>query len=73
MADTVARLVAVVAARDMKVFADIDHADEARTIGLALRDTRILILGSPTVSRRLSHLAVIAPARPTTGELRSVA
>lgn len=34
----------------MKVFAAIDHADEARSVGLALRDTRIFIVGSPSVS-----------------------
>jgi uncharacterized protein (DUF302 family) len=39
MADTVARLSAVVAARGMKVFAVIDHSGEARRVGLAMRDT----------------------------------
>ena len=48
MADTVARLSAVVAARGMKVFAVIDHGDEARAVGLALRDTRLFIVGSPS-------------------------
>ena len=33
MADTVARLTAVVAARDMKVLAVIDHSDEAHRVG----------------------------------------
>ena len=50
MADTVARLSAVVAARGMKVFAVIDHSDEARRVGLALRDTKLFIVGSPSVS-----------------------
>ena len=50
MADTVARLSAVVAARGMKVFAVIDHGDEARSVGLALRDTKLFIVGSPSVS-----------------------
>jgi uncharacterized protein (DUF302 family) len=50
MADTVARLSAVVAARGMKVFAVIDHSDEARRVGLALRDTKLFIVGSPTAS-----------------------
>ena len=50
MADTVARLSAVVAARGMKVFAVIDHSDEARSVGLALRDTKLFIVGSPSVS-----------------------
>ena len=50
MADTVARLAAVLAARGMKIFAAIDHAEEARSVGLALRDTRIFIVGSPSAS-----------------------
>ena len=41
IADTVARLSAVVSARGMKVFAVIDDSDEARRVGLALRDTVI--------------------------------
>jgi uncharacterized protein (DUF302 family) len=47
VADTVARLSAVVAARGMKVFAVIDHSGEAKAAGLALRDTRVVIFGSP--------------------------
>lgn len=47
MADTVARLSAVAAARGLKVFAVIDHSDEARLVGLALRDTKLFIVGSP--------------------------
>lgn len=47
MADTVARLSAVAAARGLKVFAVIDHSDEARTVGLVLRDTKLFIVGSP--------------------------
>jgi uncharacterized protein (DUF302 family) len=50
VADTMARLSAVLAARGMKVFAVIDYADEARSVGLVLRDTRILSVGSTSVS-----------------------
>jgi uncharacterized protein (DUF302 family) len=50
VADTVARLAAVLAARGMKVFAAIDHADQARSVGFALRDTKLFIVGSPSVS-----------------------
>jgi uncharacterized protein (DUF302 family) len=50
MADTVARLSAVVAARGLKVFAVIDHSDEARRVGRVLRDTRLFIVGSPSVT-----------------------
>jgi uncharacterized protein (DUF302 family) len=47
VADTVSRLSAVVAARGMKVFAVIDHSGEARNAGLELRDTKLVIFGSP--------------------------
>src|SRR5215510_1778528 len=60
MADTVARLSAVVAARGMKVFAVIDHSDEARRVGLALRDTRLFIVGSPSVSAAAIAAAPLA-------------
>lgn len=46
VADTVARLGAVVAARGIKLFAVIDHSGEARANGLELRDAKLLIFGS---------------------------
>lgn len=60
MADTVARLSAVVAARGLKVFAVIDHSDEARRVGLALRDTKVFIVGSPTVTTPVIDAAPLA-------------
>lgn len=60
VADTVARLAAVLAARGMKVFAAIDHADEARSVGLALRDTKIFIVGSPSLSTEAIEAAPLA-------------
>jgi uncharacterized protein (DUF302 family) len=45
--DTVARLQAVLAARAIKLFAIIDQSAEANTVGLRLRDTRLVIFGSP--------------------------
>jgi uncharacterized protein (DUF302 family) len=60
MADTVARLCAVVAARGLKVFAVIDHSDEARLVGLALRDTKLFIVGSPKVTTPLIEAAPLA-------------
>jgi uncharacterized protein (DUF302 family) len=58
--DTVARLSAVVAARGMKVFAVIDHTDEARSVGLALRDTKLFVLGSPSISTPVIAAAPLA-------------
>jgi uncharacterized protein (DUF302 family) len=48
VADTVARLLAVAAARELKVFATIDHSAEAANVGLHLRDTTVVVFGSPT-------------------------
>ncbi len=47
VADTVARLSAVIAARGMKMFAVIDQSGEAQAAGLELRDTKLVIFGSP--------------------------
>jgi uncharacterized protein (DUF302 family) len=45
--ETVARLSAVVAAKGMKVFAVIDHSGAANDVGLDLRDTKVVLFGSP--------------------------
>jgi uncharacterized protein (DUF302 family) len=46
--DTVARLTDLIAAKKgLKLFAVIDQAAEARTAGLELRDTTLVIFGSP--------------------------
>ena len=47
LTDTMARLSAVVAARGMKVFAVIDHSGEAEDVGLELRNTKLVVFGSP--------------------------
>jgi uncharacterized protein (DUF302 family) len=47
VAETVRRLVDLVAAKGMKVFAVIDHSGEAKEKGLELRETKVVIVGSP--------------------------
>ncbi|HTW03251.1 MAG TPA: DUF302 domain-containing protein [Streptosporangiaceae bacterium] len=48
VADTVARLTDLIAAKKgLKLFAVIDQAAEAKTAGLELRDTTLVIFGSP--------------------------
>ena len=47
VADTVSTLSAAVAAKGMKLFAVIDHSGEAKDVGLDLRDTKLVIFGSP--------------------------
>ena len=60
MADTVARLSAVVAARGMEVFAVIDYGGKARDVGLELRDTQLVIFGSPSAMTPLIDTAPLA-------------
>jgi uncharacterized protein (DUF302 family) len=45
--ETVERMSGVLAAKGVKLFAVIDHSGEARANGLELRDTKVVIFGSP--------------------------
>jgi uncharacterized protein (DUF302 family) len=45
--ETVTRLTGMLAARGMTVFAVIDQAAAARAVGLELRETTLVIFGSP--------------------------
>lgn len=47
VADTVALLVDLLRSKGLKLFAVIDHSTEARGVGLELRDTKVIIFGSP--------------------------
>jgi len=47
VADTVSRFVEMVGAKGMKVFAVINQAAEAREVGQSLRETILVIFGSP--------------------------
>jgi len=47
VADTVARLSDLAAEKGLKLFALIDHSGEADANGLRLRDTKVVIFGSP--------------------------
>ena len=60
MADTVARLSAVVAARGMEVLAIIDHSAKARDVGLDLRETKLVIFGSPSAAAAVIKAAPLA-------------
>lgn len=60
MAETLARLSAVVAARGMEVFAVIDHSGKARDVGLDLRDTKLVIFGSPAAATPVIEAAPLA-------------
>ena len=45
--ETVAKLTGMIGAKGMKLFAVIDQAAEARPVGLSLRETVLVIFGSP--------------------------
>jgi uncharacterized protein (DUF302 family) len=60
LTDTVSRLSAVATARGMKVFAVIDHSGEARDVGLDLRDTKLVIFGSPRAGTPVMVAAPLA-------------
>jgi uncharacterized protein (DUF302 family) len=47
VAEVVGRLTSLVESKGMKVFAVIDHSGEAASAGLELRDTKVVIFGSP--------------------------
>src|ERR1035441_1434840 len=47
VADTVSRLGELVSAKGMKLFAVIDQRAEARQVGLELRQTTLVLFGSP--------------------------
>jgi len=58
--DTVARLTDLVAAKGMRLFAVIDQAAEARKVGLKLRDTTMVIFGSPVAGTPVMVAAPLA-------------
>ena len=47
VSDTVAKLSELVEAHGLKLFAIVDHSGEARRAGLELRETKVVIFGSP--------------------------
>ncbi len=47
VADTISKLTGMITAKRMKLFGVIDQAAEARQIGLTLRETVLVIVGSP--------------------------
>lgn len=56
-ADTLRRLEGAIASRGMTVFARIDHAEGAKSAGLALRATDVVIFGSPIAGTPLMAIS----------------
>jgi uncharacterized protein (DUF302 family) len=57
---TVTRLSELIAARGLKQFAVIDQRAEAESSGLALRETRLMIFGSPAAGTAVMDAAPLA-------------
>jgi uncharacterized protein (DUF302 family) len=47
VAETLKRLESVLQARNLTVFARVDHSGEAEKVGLTMRPTQLVIFGSP--------------------------
>jgi uncharacterized protein (DUF302 family) len=60
VAETVARLVALLGSKGVKVFAVIDQQAEARAVGLDLRETTLVIFGNPKAGTGVMAAAPLA-------------
>jgi uncharacterized protein (DUF302 family) len=60
VADVTAVLTGLVENRGMKVFAVIDHSGEAASVGLDLRDTKVVLFGSPAAGTPVMDAAPLA-------------
>lgn len=58
--DTVSRLLELIESKEMKVFATIDQAAEARGAGLELRDTVLVVFGNPVLGTVVMAAAPLA-------------
>ncbi len=58
--DTVSALTAMISAKGMKLFAVIDQSAEARQAGLSLRETTLVIFGSPAAGTPVMAAAPLA-------------
>lgn len=52
--ETVARLTALIAENRLKLFATFDQSRAAAEVGLALRDTKVVVFGSPAAGGRMN-------------------
>ncbi|HEV2981933.1 MAG TPA: DUF302 domain-containing protein [Solirubrobacteraceae bacterium] len=58
--ETVARLLALAADKGLTVFAVIDHSGAAEAVGLQLRETKVVIFGSPLAGTPVMVAAPLA-------------
>jgi uncharacterized protein (DUF302 family) len=60
VAETVARLSKVITDRGLTLFGVIDHSGEAHAVGLELRDTKVVIFGSPKAGTPVMQAVALA-------------
>jgi uncharacterized protein (DUF302 family) len=60
VADTVSRLTDMLSAKGLKVFAVIDQSAEARQVGMQLRETVLVLFGSPAAGTPVMAAAPLA-------------
>jgi uncharacterized protein (DUF302 family) len=60
VAETVARLIGMISAKGMRLFAVIDQRAEARQAGLDLRETTLVMFGSPAAGTPVMAAAPLA-------------
>ena len=60
VADTLARLVEILAAKGIELFATIDHSGEAQAAGLELRETKVVIFGNPVAGTPVMQAVPLA-------------
>jgi uncharacterized protein (DUF302 family) len=60
VADTATRFTEILEAKGLKVFAVIDQSAEARHVGLELRDTTLVVFGSPAAGTPVMVAAPLA-------------
>ena len=58
--ETIERLLAAITEKNLKVFARVDHAAGAASVGLALRTTDLVIFGSPKGGTPLMQVQQLA-------------
>ena len=71
MADTVSRLLGLLDAKGLKLFAVIDQQAEARAVGLELRETTLVVFGNPGAGTGVMAAAPLAaltcPSKSSSG------
>jgi len=52
VAETVQKLMGILEAKGIRLFALVDHSGEAKKAGMQMRPTKLLIFGNPKAGRR---------------------